>query len=314
MSRASRTLLLVVVAAVSFTWNAARALARWHLVGVRSSSIAYNQGVAFDAMRREFFFDGVSSATNSGVYGTDAQLRQTVANTTVIPTTTEGYNHAGDLSFDASRGRILLPLECYYPTRGGNTCGVGAIGVIDPTTLAFRYYVNLDPGEIKKAIWDEISPDGQWIWTSSGTHLLAYRAADVSAATARRQRARKMAGIIGLDLGSVLPTSAVTGATFYRHGRDRTARLLLSLNLGDRFEIVSIRTGTSRKGRPKLLSRRPTTILALARSSLNNEPEGLAASPRRREHDLPLGGLLHWQMLPAITASTVFSRTLTYLP
>jgi hypothetical protein len=63
------------------------------------------------------FFDGVSSLTNSGVYRTDAQLRQDGANPTVIPRTREGYNHAGDLSFDSDKGG-----SCYRSsatTRGG---------------------------------------------------------------------------------------------------------------------------------------------------------------------------------------------------
>jgi hypothetical protein len=315
MTRASRVLLGVVVVAVSFGWGSAQALARWRLVRVRTSSIAYNQGVAFDAARREVFFDGVSSTTNSGVYRTDAELRQEAANPDVIPATSEGYNHAGDLSFDAVERRILLPLECYYPASGGNgnTCGIGAIGVVDPVTLRFRYYVDLARSQIQKAMWDEIDPDGTWIWTSSGTHLLAYRAADVTAKTARRQRAGKVGGIVGLDLGSVLPTSGVTGATFYRPDRGRAAWLLLSLNLGDTFEVVSIHILTRGNGRPKLLSPRPRTIITLPRSYLNNEPEGLATTTRKRGR-YPLGGLLRWQVLPTITASTLFSRILTYTP
>ena len=47
-------------------------------------------------------------------------------------------------------------------------------------TLAFRYYVKLDPAQIAKAMWVESSPDGRLLWTSSGSDLLAYRAADVS--------------------------------------------------------------------------------------------------------------------------------------
>ena len=246
------------------------------------------------------------------MYRTDTQLRVQAANAAVIPKTTEGYNHAGDLSFDPVKKRILLPLECYYPTGGGNTCGIGAIGVVDPLTLGFRYYVNLARRQIKKAMWDEISPDGRWIWTSSGTHLLAYRAADVTAATARRQRAGKMAGIVGVDLGSALPSSGVTGATFYRPGRGRHARLLLSLNLGDRFEVVSIGIGTRRNGEPRLVSRL-ATMITVHRSALNNEPEGLANPAKERGHHPP-GGLLQWQMLPTITSSTLFSRILTYLP
>ena len=85
---------------------------------------------------------------------------------------------------------MLLPLECFTPgaPNGGNTCGTGSIGVADPRTLAFRYYVKLDPAEIAKAMWVESSPDGRLLWTSSGSDLLAYRAADVSAGTGRAGR------------------------------------------------------------------------------------------------------------------------------
>ena len=35
----------------------------------------------------------------------------------------ERYNHIEDISWDGrERGRMLLPLECYYPPQG-NTCG-----------------------------------------------------------------------------------------------------------------------------------------------------------------------------------------------
>jgi hypothetical protein len=288
------------------------AVAGWRLVGQHTASIAYNQGVAFEGARGELFFDGVSSPTNSGLYRTDAFLREDGANTAVIPTTSEGYNHAGDLSFDPYRGRILLPLECYYPQSGGNTCGGGAIGVVDPVTLRFRFYVNLAPRQIKKAMWVESGPDGRWIWTSSGTHLVVYRSSDISAATAHRQRSGRQAGIVGIDLGSVLPSGAVTGATFYRDGRAGTPQLLLSLNLRDTFEVVSIRIGTDSHQQPKLLSR-PTAIVSVRRSLLNAEPEGLTitTNPHSRHQ---LRGLLQLQMLPAITPSTIFSRILSYAP
>jgi hypothetical protein len=310
-----RAQMLVVAVAVSLACGAAPALARWHLFAVKSSSIAYNQGIAFDGARGGFFFDGVSSLTNSGLYRVDAR-RGPAANTAVIPQTIEGYNHAGDLSFDPVRRRILLPLECYYPISGGNTCGAGAIGVADPVTLRLRYYVDLARRQIRKAMWAEISPDGRWVWTSSGTHLLAYRATDVSESTAGRQQSsarRPRPGIVGVDLGPVLPSGAVTGAAFYQDRRARPARLLLSLNLGARFEVVSFRTATTSDGRPKLLDSHPSVIITMARSTLNNEPEGLTTTARNRAGHA-LGGRLLWQMLPTITPSTVFSRTLTFDP
>jgi hypothetical protein len=79
------------------------------------TSIAYNQGIAFDPSSRDFFFTGVSSLTTSGLYRTNSNLDETAANIAVLPATREGYNHAGDLSFDSVTRRVLLPLECYYP-------------------------------------------------------------------------------------------------------------------------------------------------------------------------------------------------------
>jgi hypothetical protein len=89
-------------------WCAAPALAGWRSSTTTTASIAYNQGIAVDQTRSNFFFDGVSSTTNSGLYRTDAKLAQTAANTAVIPATKEGYNHAGDLSFDMVGRRVLL--------------------------------------------------------------------------------------------------------------------------------------------------------------------------------------------------------------
>jgi hypothetical protein len=89
-------------------------------------------------------------------------------------------------------------------------------------------------------------------------------------------------------------------------------RLLLSLHLGARFEVVSFCIATA-NGRPKLPSPRASTIISVARSALTSEAEGLTVTARS-SRGYPLGGLLHWQMLPTITPSTVFSRILSFLP
>ena len=294
-------------------WGAAPALAGWRPSSTTTASIAYNQGITFDQARGTFFFDGVSSTTNSGLYRTNSMLALSAANIAVIPATKEGYNHAGDLSFDPIGRRVLLPLECYYPASGGNTCGVGAISVADPVTLRFLYYVNLDTAQIKKAMWAEISPDGRWIWTSSGTHLLAYPAAKVNRKTADLQRAGTIGGIAGKDLGAVLPTSGVTGATFYQDALTRAPRLLLALNRGTYSEVVSYDTGTAHDGSPTLLSATPRSEITVAQSPSNNESEGLASTGAGNPFN-PLGGALHWQMLPVITPSSIYSRILSYLP
>ena len=143
----------------------------------------------------------------------------------------------GDIGYQG--GRVLLPLECYTPggPNGGNTCGTGSIGVADPATLAFQYYVKLDPAEIPKAMWVEASPDGELLWTSSGPDLLAYRAADVNAANAAPggppiHSVRRLAGAV--------PPSGVTGAAFYR------GRLLLAGAQGTTYQIWSVDLATGR--------------------------------------------------------------------
>jgi hypothetical protein len=291
---------------------AAPALQRWRHSATTTASIAFNQGITFDQARGDFFFDGVSSATNSGLPRTNSKLTLMAANSAVIPATKEGYNHAGDLSYDPFRQRILIALECYYPGSGGNTCGSGAIGVTDPVTLRMLYYINLDAAQISKAMWVEISPDGRWIWTSSGTHLLAYPAAEVNRATANRQRRGAPGGIVGKDLGAVLPTSTVTGATFYGNPRTGHARLLLALNRGTYSEVISY--ATSRRGRsPALAGGTRRTEITVDRSSSNNESEGLATT-RAGKSGQPLRGELHWLMLPLLTRSSLVSRILSYLP
>ena len=179
-----RRLLLVVATSLLMAPAPAGAAdpARWTLTGTTSLPIVYWQGVTVDP-QRNLYFDGVFL----GLYRTDPALGETARNDAAIPPdvrTNERYNHIGDLSWDAREGgRLLLPLECYYPGQpnGGNTCGTASIGVADPQTLQWRYYVKLDTAEIAKAMWSEVSPGGSLIWTSSGYDLLAYRTDDVTA-------------------------------------------------------------------------------------------------------------------------------------
>ena len=166
---------------------------------------------------------------------------------------------------------MLLPLECYTPggPNGGNTCGTGSIGSADPSTLAFQYYVKLDPAEIPKAMWVEASPDGQLLWTSSGQDLLAYRAADVSPANAAPgaqpiHAVRRLAGAV--------PPSGVTGAAFYR------GRLFLAGAQGTTYQVwsVDVSNGTRR--------------LELELRNVQGEAEGLGQVPAaRRAAPLPRG-------------------------
>jgi hypothetical protein len=54
----------------------------------------------------------------------------------------------------------------------------------------------------------------------------------------------------------------------------------------------------------------PATEITLTRSSLDDEPEGLTVTSSVNG-SAPLGGVLHWQMLPA---SKFYTRILNYLP
>jgi hypothetical protein len=207
----------------------ARDPGRWLMTGVSSVPLSYWQGVTADR-DRNLYFDGVFA----GLYRTTSRLRQTAGNSNVIAPTLEGYNHIGDITRD--RGRILLPLECYVPGVG-NTCGRGAIGVADPRTLAWRYYVNLDPAEIPKAMWAERSPDGRLLWTSSGGDLLAYRLSQISPANAAPappiRAARRLAGAV--------PPSGITGAAF------RRGRLLLAGQDAGLLQLYSVDLNSGRR-------------------------------------------------------------------
>ena len=85
----------------------------------------------------------------------------------IIPaevTAREGYNHVGDLTWVAREGgRILLPLECFYPGRpGGATVWHGIDRCCRSQDAPLALLRQLDPAEIPKAMWAEVSPDGAW--------------------------------------------------------------------------------------------------------------------------------------------------------
>jgi hypothetical protein len=248
---------------------------RWTLSGWSSVPGNYWQGVTTASGGGPLFFSGLFT----GLHRTDRRLHQTGSVDPVIPPlvfATEHYNHVGDIGYQG--GRVLLPLECYTPggPNGGNTCGTGSFGVADPTTLAFRYYVKLDPAEIPKAMWVEASPDGRLLWTSSGQDLLAYRASDVSQANAGPGAApihsvRRLAGAV--------PPSGVTGAAF------RRGRLLLAGSQGTTYQVWSVNVATG--------ARR----LALELRNVQGESEGLT---RVRL----LGGRLHYLVAPLAAQPT----------
>ena len=97
-------------------------------------------------------------------------------------------------------GRVLLPMECFTPGVG-NTCGTGAFGVADPATLAFRYYVKLDPADIPKALES------------------AERAIDVAAELARTHGAELLLLHVYMDLPAYPEVSAGQVEAIYEEQR-----------------------------------------------------------------------------------------------
>jgi hypothetical protein len=258
----------VAVLASSGSALAARPAQPWLLTGASSVPVSYWQGLTSDSADANLFFVGVFQ----GLWRTTPQFRQTAGVGSEIPsavTQTEGYNHIGDPTWNPDEGgRVLLPMECFVPGVG-NTCSTGAFGVADPATLAFRYYVKLDPAEIPKAMWAETSPDGSLVWTSSGDDLLAYRSTDISRANAGPSGGpiRAVRRLVG-----AVPPSGVTGAVF--HGR----RLLLAGEDAGAFQVWSVDTETG--------ARRLEI-----QTSLCGESEGLDVIAT-------LGGELHWLIGP----------------
>ncbi len=243
---------------------------RWVLTGASSLPITYFQGLTSDPSGQHVYIDGVFQ----GLWRTTPLLAQTAGQPNEIPPgvfATEGYNHLGDPSYDrAEGGRILLALECFTPGAADpNPCKTGALGVADPDTLAWRYYVKLSPAEIPKAMWDEVSPDGSRVWTSSGDDLLAYSAADVSLANAGPGAAPIHAVA---RLAGAVPPTGVTGAVF-RHGK-----LLIPGADGGRFQTWSV-DPTTGKRRLEI------------EAKICGESEGMDTVHM-------LGGELHWLISP----------------
>lgn len=242
---------------------------RWLLTGASSIPVTYWQGLTSDPAKRNVFFTGVFE----GLWRTAPNLRQTAGVGAAIPAavkSTEGYNHIGDPTWNTGDGgRVLLPLECYDPGIG-NTCGTGAFGVADPATLAWRYYVKLDPAEIPKAMWAESSPDGSLVWTSSGDDLLAYRSSAISAANASPGHAPIRAA---RRLTRAVPPTGVTGAVFNR------GRLLLAGESNGTYQVWAVDPATGKR-RLEL------------EMNVCGESEGLDVIPT-------LGGELHWLIAPS---------------
>jgi hypothetical protein len=243
---------------------------RWTEVRRSPIPIFYYQGVAADPAGR-FFFDGIAV----GLYRTNAALKETGKTDNVIPADVsgrEGYNHIGDIAYDTREGgRVLLPMECYVPGApgGANTCGTGSIAVASPKTLKWLYYVKLDPQDIKKAMWCEVSPDGELLWTQQDKDLLAYSMDDISKANAapsgkQLRPVRRLAGAV--------PPSGITGAAFVDD------RLYVAGSQDSTYQVWSIDVT------------RGTRRLEIERQVFG-ESEGLVSVDA-------LGGTLHWIITP----------------
>jgi hypothetical protein len=250
---------------------------RWTETGRSTIPLYYYQGVTSDPAKR-LFFNGVYV----GLYRTDPFLNETARSDDVIPPDVharENYNHIGDIDWDAREGgRILLPLECYYPQAApdnaedrNNTCRTGSIGVADPETLRWRYYVKLDPAQIPKVMWCEVSPDGKLLWTQSRNDLLAYDMDDI----AERNAAPGAAPIKAVRrLVNARPPSGITGATF---GPDGTF-YIAGQDAPEGFQVYSLDLSTG--------ARR----LEIEREIVG-ESEGI-------DFVDTLGGTLHWLIQP----------------
>jgi hypothetical protein len=261
----------------------------WRLAQADSVPLNYFQGLTHSAAG-SLFFDGISQ----GLFRTDRDLRQRAQNADAIAPdlAAQGFNHIGDLTWDAREGgRLLLPLECYVPgsPNGGNTCGRGAIEVADPATLRPRYAVALDPADIPKAMWAEVAPGGHELWTSSGRDLLAYDTAAIApGATAPLPPVKRLVGAV--------PPSGVTGAVFYR------GRLLLAGQGTGSLQVWSVDVTGATQPR-----------LELELPGVAAESEGLDLIDAR-------GGLLHWLLTPFAPGGATptygmgHSELLTFVP
>jgi hypothetical protein len=249
----------------------ARDPGRWVLTGASSVPMDYWQGLTSSPDASNIFFIGPAQ----GLWQTDPKLVQTAALDKAIPTDLRhdvGYNHIGDPTWlDGEGGRIVLPMECYDPSADPtNTCGKGAFGIADPDTMTWRYYVQLDPKFIPKAMWAETSPDGKLIWTSAGDDLIAYRASQVSAANAAPSGPQLKPT---KRLKNAVPPSGITGAVF------RKQRLFLAGSQDHTYQVWSVDTKTG--------DRRLEI-----ETHICGESEGLGLFST-------LGGRLHWLIAPS---------------
>jgi hypothetical protein len=291
---AALAILATLLAAALPAASSAAPAPHWVLSNERSVPLEWFQGLTHQPAAGGLgsrFFVGVFV----GVTRTNAALAQQARNGNVLPpdVAAAGFNHIGDPSWlPALGGRLLLPLECYTPggPNGGNTCGRGAFGLLDPSTLQWRGLVRLDPADIPKAMWAEVSPDGRLVWTSARDDLLAYRVADVLAAVDATTAIRPVRRLVG-----AVPPSGVTGATF------RGRRLLLSGQAAGNGPLQAWSIDVDGTGSGRLEVQLPVVA----------ESEGLDLVPSG-------DGLLHWLLSPFAsgppTYGTGHSEVVSFVP
>ncbi len=232
---------------------------RWEAVTYTAVPLDYFQGIAADPGGPLYFdgiYTGVFRAVPTRLPNGSWTTVETGRNEDVIPaevTAEEGYEHAGDLTWAPTRsddepalaallgdpGRLLLPLECWILRKDvddqvcpdardagtGLRPSTGAIGVVDARTLTWQYYVKLDDGALRKAMWLELSPNGKLLWTQGGEgtelgkpgrDLLAFRTAEIVVAN------ETIPGLGGPKLkpkvvlrDAVPDGKSITGATFF---------------------------------------------------------------------------------------------------
>jgi hypothetical protein len=239
----------------------------WVLTSTKTIPAWYRQGLASDPSQNVFF-----SGSFAGIYRT-RNLVEKARNTSPIPpdvAKSEQYNHIGDIAWDAGEGgRLLLPLEGYAPFGDDHNPGkTGGVGVMDPVTLKWRYYVKLDPSEIDKAMWFATDAARGLLWTIRDADLLAYNLSDINPSNAAPSgpvihAVRRLVGVVPNGAGGAV----VLGGRIY-----------LSTQATGVNQIISIDPNT---GSSQLEVELPGNL----------EVEGMEAGPY-------LGGLLHWELVP----------------
>jgi hypothetical protein len=242
----------------------------------------YRQGLASNPANGDVFFSGSFSGIT--LTRNEVELKQ---NANAIPKDVadrEQYNHIGDIAFDPGEGgRLLLPLESYAPLQPDtNPSKTASIGVMDANTLAWKYYVKLDPSEINKAQWVATDPAHGLIWTIGDISLLAYNIADINPANAA-PGAPPIHSVRRLD--NIVPDGA--GGAVVIGNRIFLSQLVAGV---DRVISIDLTTGASQ---------------VEIEIPGNLEEEGLDVGPY-------LDGVLHWELVPGGGLSN--TQVLNFVP